>query len=180
MTVRRWDPLRDLFLLQERMDELFEESLTRGRESRASAWMPTADAWELDDAYVINLDVPDLEAATRFYVDAFGFRVGRRLGAAGTELLGASVPLYLLPKADASDAMPSGAARRTYARHWTPLHLDFVVADLDAALARAVKAGATLESPPSQHAYGRLALLSDPFGHGFCLLQFQGRGYDEL
>ena len=69
---------------------------------------------------------------------------------------------------------------RSYARHWTPLHLDFVVTDLDAAVARALAAGAVLEATPSQHAYGRLALLHDPFGHGFCLLQFEGNGYDEL
>jgi hypothetical protein len=24
------------------------------------------------------------------------------------------------------------------------------------------------------------SLLHDPFGHGFCLLQFEGKGYDEL
>ena len=39
---------------------------------------------------------------------------------------------------------------------------------------------AALEGAPSEHAYGRLALLSDPFGHGFCLLEFRGNGYDEL
>jgi hypothetical protein len=26
----------------------------------------------------------------------------------------------------------------------------------------------------------RLALLADPFGNGFCLLQFTGRGYDAI
>jgi hypothetical protein len=24
------------------------------------------------------------------------------------------------------------------------------------------------------------AALADPFGHGFCLIEFAGRGYDEL
>lgn len=42
------------------------------------------------------------------------------------------------------------------------------------------RAQARLEAAPSQHAYGRLALLHDPFGHGLCLLQFDGKGYDEL
>jgi predicted enzyme related to lactoylglutathione lyase len=28
--------------------------------------------------------------------------------------------------------------------------------------------------------WGRLALMSDPFGNGFCLLQLQGAGYDAL
>ena len=54
------------------------------------------------------------------------------------------------------------------------------VPDLDAALARAVAAGATLERPVSEAAWGRMANLADPFGHGLCLLQFHGRGYGEL
>jgi len=129
---------------------------------------------------LINLDVPDLEAATRFYVEAFGFRVGRRLGAAGTELLGASVPLYLLPKADGSDAMPGAAARRTYARHWTPLHLDVVVTDIHAALTRALAAGARAEDELSEHAWGYMVPLADPFGHGICLVQLKPGGYDAI
>ena len=60
------------------------------------------------------------------------------------------------------------------------MHLDFVVPDLDAALKRAMAAGATVERQPTEHAYGRLALLADPFGNGFCLLQFTGRGYDAI
>jgi hypothetical protein len=31
-----------------------------------------------------------------------------------------------------------------------------------------------------QAAWGRIANLSDPFGNGFCLLQFTGRGYDAI
>ena len=27
---------------------------------------------------------------------------------------------------------------------------------------------------------GLLALLRDPFGHGFCLLEFRGAGYDAI
>lgn len=129
---------------------------------------------------LINLDVPDLDVATRFYVEAFGFRVGRRLGAAGTELLGAGAPLYLLPKSEASAATPGGATRRTYARHWTPLHLDVVVADIHAALARALAAGARAEDDVSEHAWGYMVPLADPFGHGICLVQLAAGGYDAI
>jgi hypothetical protein len=45
---------------------------------------------------------------------------------------------------------------------------------------RARTAGATVEDDISEHAYGRLALLADPFGNGFCLLQFNARGYDAI
>lgn len=129
---------------------------------------------------LINLDVDDIERAVTFYTAAFELHVGRRFDAGFVELLGAEAPIYLLRKAAGSSPFTGTEQGRTYARHWTPLHLDFVVAELDSALARAVAAGAVLEAPPSQHAYGRLALLHDPFGHGFCLLQFEGRGYGEL
>ena len=77
-------------------------------------------------------------------------------------------------------ATPASADRRSYGRHWTPVHLDFVVADIDAAVARARAAGARVESPPATHKWGKLALLADPFGHGICLIEFLGRGYDEI
>jgi predicted enzyme related to lactoylglutathione lyase len=60
------------------------------------------------------------------------------------------------------------------------VHLDFVVQDIGAAIKRAMQAGAKLERDVSTHAYGLLALLADPFGNGFCLIEFRGRGYDEI
>jgi uncharacterized glyoxalase superfamily protein PhnB len=69
---------------------------------------------------------------------------------------------------------------RAYERHWTPVHLDVVVDDVHAAVRRAVGAGAKLEREVEVHAWGRIAILADPFGHGFCLLQLEGRGYDAL
>jgi predicted enzyme related to lactoylglutathione lyase len=128
---------------------------------------------------LINIDVGELEQATRFYCAALELRVGRRFEG-WTELVGSSAPIYLLPKAAGSLASPDSGERRRYDRHWTPVHLDFVVDDLEEALARARKAGATVESEVQRHRWGRLALLADPFGNGFCLLQFTGRGYDEI
>jgi predicted enzyme related to lactoylglutathione lyase len=127
---------------------------------------------------LVNIDVEDLERATRFYCDALGLRVGRRFDG-WIELVGAGAPIYLLPKAAGTQAFPEGS-RRTYARHWTPVHLDFVVPDIAKALARASAAGARLERDVTKHPYGRLALLADPFGNGFCLIEFTGRGYDEI
>ena len=72
-----------------------------------------------------------------------------------------------------------GSARH-YSRHWTPVHLDFVVPDIHAACARAQAAGATPEGPLRSHAWGHIAVFADPFGHGFCLIQFLNRGYDEI
>lgn len=129
---------------------------------------------------LINIDVPDLDTAIRFYTTAFDFHPARRFGAAGIELTGASSNIYLLVKHAGSCPTPHSNDSRDYTRHWTPVHLDIVVTDIEVAIARAVAAGAKLERPAQTNAWGKLALLADPFGNGFCLVEFIGRGYDEI
>jgi predicted enzyme related to lactoylglutathione lyase len=127
---------------------------------------------------LLNIDVPDVEAGVRFYTAAFDLKVGRRFGTDFVELLGWPATVYLLAKQ--ADTVGAGGDPRRYERHWTPVHADVVVDDVDAAVARAVGAGAKLEVPANDTSYGRIAMLADPFGHGFCLLQFNERGYDAL
>jgi predicted enzyme related to lactoylglutathione lyase len=129
---------------------------------------------------LVNVDVDDLDAAVRFYGAAFGLTVGRRFGSVGVEMVGTSAPIYLLAKRAGTTPAPTVDRPRDYARHWTPVHLDFVVDDVEAAVARALAAGAVLERPLTTRAWGRLAVMADPFGHGFCIVQFLGRAYDEL
>ena len=127
-----------------------------------------------------NVDVDDLERAIEFY-RRLGLRPGRRLFAgAVAEMLGGSSPIYLLARPAGSPATGDGSASRDYRRHWTPVHLDFVVDDLEGAVGRARAAGARIEGDIQSHPWGRMVTLSDPFGHGVCLLQFVGRGYDEV
>src|SRR5690349_1888109 len=129
---------------------------------------------------LVNVDVPDLAAAIRFYTRAFGLRVGRRFGDGAVELLGAEAPIYLLVAPEGTPPFRGAAAGRAYGRHWTPVHLDLAVDDVDAAVRQAVAAGATVEAPVERRRWGKLAILADPFGHGLCLLEFLGRGYDEI
>lgn len=129
---------------------------------------------------IVNIDVPDLERGIAFYTAAFELRLSRRLGTGFAELLGAGFPIYLIEAPPGTPPFRESEERRHYGRHWTPVHFDFIVPDLTAALARALAAGAEQESEPSEHAYGRLVLLSDPFGHGVCLLQFNAEGYDAI
>jgi lactoylglutathione lyase len=127
---------------------------------------------------LVNIDVPDLGRAIAFYRDAFGLTVTRRFGTDMAELSGWPVGLYLLQKPAGS---PGAAdALRHYDRHWTPVHLDVVVDDLDAALKRALIAGARAEGAIRTETWGKIVVLADPFGHGLCLIQFLGRGYDEI
>lgn len=127
---------------------------------------------------LLNIDVPDLPQAVAFYTAAFGLAPARKLGDSVIELLGAEAPIYLLEK----EAGSKGAAddERDYRRHWMPIHCDVVVDDIEKALARALTAGATQEGAIREANWGRIVQLADPFGHGWCLLQFLGRGYDEI
>ena len=156
--------------------------LVSRRESRKSAW-PRVPKWRRKMRravdLLVNIDVPELDGAVAFYTRALGLTVGRRFGDDGVELLGATSPIYLLAKPAGTTPAP-GARPRNYVRHWTPVHLDFVVADVDAAVDRAVEAGAKVDEPATDRSWGRIAILADPFGHGFCLLQFRGRGYDAI
>jgi predicted enzyme related to lactoylglutathione lyase len=126
-----------------------------------------------------NIDVDDLDSAIEFYRNAFGLRVGRRF-LDFAEMLGASSPIYLLAKASGSAASSTMSQQRHYRRHWTPVHLDFVIEDIDSAVERAHLAGAVLEDKVQTHKWGYIAHMADPFGHGFCFIQFLGRGYDEI
>lgn len=129
---------------------------------------------------LVNIDVDDLEKAVDFYSRAFGLCIGRRFGQGGVELLGSSAPIYLLLKEAGTSVSDASSQVRSYERHWTPIHLDFVVEDIESAVENAVQAGARPEKPILDRKWGRLAIMSDPFGHGFCFVQFTGRGYDEI
>ena len=129
----------------------------------------------------ICIDVDDLERGITFYTQGLGLHAGRRLGNDWIELLGAGGTIDLL--VNASDSAPLGEShpqRRSYARHWTPIHLDFVVTGIEGVVQKLVRHGATLERPIQERKWGRMANLADPFGHGLDLLEFKGRGYDEL
>jgi uncharacterized glyoxalase superfamily protein PhnB len=126
---------------------------------------------------IVNIDAPDQDEAERFYAAAFGFEPVRRLfGGRIAEMRFAGVLFHILGKPGGA-AFENGPAR-AYARHWTPLHLDLVVDDIDAALARALKAGAVLERPLARYDWGAIAGLADPFGHGWCLIALTPAGYD--
>lgn len=127
---------------------------------------------------LVNIDVDDLERAIRFYTSAFGMQCNRRLfHGSVAELVGSSAKVYLLLKPAGTTASSSAHEVRHYARHWTPVHLDFEVMDIAAAVSSAVVAGATVEGDIQCFAWGRHAQLSDPFGNGFCIVQFSPEGY---
>ena len=126
----------------------------------------------------VNIDVPELAPAIQFYCAALGLQLNRIIDGDVAELTGGSCLLYLLEK-------PVGSAStlptvRDYGRHWTPVHVDFAVDDLKEATKRAIEAGAKQESGCVEWMASKCITFSDPFGHGFCLIQFSAEGYDAL
>jgi predicted enzyme related to lactoylglutathione lyase len=116
----------------------------------------------------ICIDVSDLDAASTFYCDSLDcIEVGRSAGS--VRLTADGNDLYLLLRAEGSMPFPAATEPRSFARHWTPVHLDFVVEDLARATAGITKLGGSVEGGESGD-WGSLTRCADPFGNGFCLL----------
>jgi len=118
----------------------------------------------------ISIDVPDLEAAVSFYTKGLGFKEVKKAGANMFILDTGTIKVYLLQKAANSASTKFDTAPRNYARHWTPIHFDFDVVDLEKALKLVVAAGGIHEGGDAGD-WGSIAYCSDPFGHGFCLIE---------
>jgi predicted enzyme related to lactoylglutathione lyase len=125
---------------------------------------------------IINIDVPELLPAIAFYTAALGLTHSRNLDDDVAELTGASATLYLLQKDAATEAVHAPSIGRDYGRHWTPVHFDLVVPDVDAAAVRALAAGARQETGHLDFRGSRCISFGDPFGHGFCFIQFERDG----
>ena len=60
--VRWWDPLKDLSSIQDRMNQIFEDTLarSRGREEgvRTGMWTPAVDIYETDQSVIVKAELP--------------------------------------------------------------------------------------------------------------------------
>lgn len=128
---------------------------------------------------IVNIDVPALAPAIDFYTAALGLTLNRIIDGDVAELVGASSVIYLLTQPAASPPVNGLPLLRRYGRHWTPVHMDFVVDDVSSAARRALDAGATQESEVVEWKGSRCITFADPFGHGFCLIEFRAGTYAE-
>lgn len=111
------------------------------------------------------LVVDGAERAIAWYAEAFGARERMRLPMPGSRIGHAEIEigdsLVML-----ADEAPQWEARGPGAFGGSPVTLHLYVADVDATVARAVAAGATLKRPVENQFYGdRSGTLLDPFGH---------------
>ena len=117
----------------------------------------------------ISIDVPSLDEGERFYCDALDCVFVRDDSADVRVLDAGNVRIYLLQRQAGSLPFPTSPEARGYARHWTPIHLDFGVDALEPASQKVVAAGGTVEGDAA--AGGTIAFCADPFGNGFCLIK---------
>lgn len=64
MSLRRWEPLRDMMTLREAMDRLFEESFVRPRgrwEAEGMRYSAPMDIYTTDEEVVVTMAVPGVD-----------------------------------------------------------------------------------------------------------------------
>jgi HSP20 family protein len=64
MNIAKWEPIKDLLTLQDRMNRLFDDSvrgLRPGEEALGTAiWSPAVDIYETDNEVVLKAEVPEI------------------------------------------------------------------------------------------------------------------------
>jgi len=117
----------------------------------------------------VSIDVPDLEAGLRFYLEVFGFIETARPFPTMAIIDANNVDVCMHEKAGGSKSSALGG-KRHYERHWTPVHLDLHVPDFDAVLDKLQIAGGAIENEFRAQGPKPVAFCSDPFGNGFCVI----------
>jgi len=118
----------------------------------------------------ISIDVPDLPRAVDFYSAALDCKKVRDQSATSVVLAAENIEIWLLEKKSGTNPLKDNPATRGYERHWTPIHLDFLITDVAGAVARIVEAGGTHEGGEKGE-WGEIAFCADPFGNGFCVIR---------
>lgn len=121
-------------------------------------------------AYSATIDVPDLDAGLAFYGGVFGWAEVARPVPNYAILNADGQRLGLMGREAGSRPTPEDGPVRDYARHWTPVHLDIEVEDVDATVAAVERLGGRFETRHGAPGWREVAFCADPFGHGFCLL----------
>jgi uncharacterized glyoxalase superfamily protein PhnB len=125
--------------------------------------VPTEPRSSAVSALIPYLVVRDARAAITWYAEVFGARTvgdpyldGDRIGHAELQLAGAT--LYLADPYPEHGLEGPGAGK-------PPVSLHLSVPDVDAVMALAADAGATVERPAADEPHGRTGRLVDPYGH---------------
>lgn len=61
--MEKWDPLKDIFTLRERINKLFEDVPVKNGDAEAVVWVPSVDIYELPGEFVVKADLPEVAEA---------------------------------------------------------------------------------------------------------------------
>jgi len=63
MSISRWDSFSGLSSLQDQVNRLFEDTVTRGRSGNSdlATWAPAVDIYETEQELVVKADLPEVE-----------------------------------------------------------------------------------------------------------------------
>lgn len=59
--INRWDPFRDLSVLQDRINKIFNEQAGRSEPASTRAWAPVVDILETESDLVVRAELPGLK-----------------------------------------------------------------------------------------------------------------------
>jgi HSP20 family protein len=122
----KWDLFYDLLALRERINQLFDDSITRGKMSTGiqdgGAWQPPVDAWETDHEIVLTAEVPGVdvqEIDVKLEGGALSFKGVSEVDAGGGQAVfhrmersyGAFFRSFNLPRASTPRGSPPPARR---------------------------------------------------------------------
>ena len=118
----------------------------------------------------ISIDVPELEAGLAFYQAVFRFEEVARPFDTMAVLNAGNASICVHGKHEGSESSAASGEPRRYARHWTPVHLDFHVENLMPIVDKITEAGGQIEQLLLDQGPRPVAFCSDPFGNGFCVI----------
>ncbi|MCX6953795.1 MAG: VOC family protein [Verrucomicrobia bacterium] len=131
---------------------------------------PIPDGWHTATPYLVCAGAAE---AIAFYVRAFGATEVSRVPGPDGKVINASIrigdSMLML-----NDEFPEMGVVGPKAGQGSPVTIHLFVPDVDAAFARAVKAGAKVKMPVTDMFWGdRYGQLEDPFGHSWSMATHQ-------
>lgn len=121
-------------------------------------------------AVSISIDVPELAPAVGFYTNALACTKLRDQPPNSAVVAAGNLEIHLLVKEPGTNPVSNCPAKRSYERHWTPIHLDFLIEDVQGAVTKILEFGGAHEGHEKGE-WGEIAYCADPFGNGFCVIR---------
>ncbi|MGD9808475.1 MAG: Hsp20/alpha crystallin family protein [Deferribacterales bacterium] len=61
MAIVRWDPLKDLMTMHDRMNKIFDETLSKTAQGNYGDWLPPVDIFETEEEIIIIAELPGMK-----------------------------------------------------------------------------------------------------------------------